>query len=207
VADTVYGEVELRKWLEAQGIAYGLAIPEDEAVCVKTADGYVLAEASEIEGRRFQEQDWHRLSMSRGTKGPRLFDWAMLPLVHQGGVDGRHFFLVRRCVDNADKKTYYLVFAPADATLQEIVGAIGKRWHVEEDLQASKDLGLDQYEVRSWIGWYRHITLVMRGLRPSSLVFVYTTRVTFPVVAHLPMREPRRKGMTHKSTSSVDRSL
>jgi SRSO17 transposase len=179
VADTVYGEVELRKWLEAQGIAYGLAIPEDEAVCVKTADGYVLAEASEIEGRRFQEQDWHRLSMSRGTKGPRLFDWAMLPLVHQGGVDGRHFFLVRRCVDNADKKTYYLVFAPADATLQEIVGAIGKRWHVEEDLQASKDLGLDQYEVRSWIGWYRHITLVM-------LAYAFLVSIRVHDKSHLP---------------------
>ncbi|GGL90222.1 hypothetical protein GCM10010840_30330 [Deinococcus aerolatus] len=23
------------------------------------------------------------------------------------------------------------------------------------------DVGLDQYEVRSWVGWYRHITLAM----------------------------------------------
>jgi hypothetical protein len=30
-----------------------------------------------------------------------------------------------------------------------------------EDLEATKDLGLDQYEVRSYIGWYRHITLVL----------------------------------------------
>jgi hypothetical protein len=31
----------------------------------------------------------------------------------------------------------------------------------EEDLEASKDLGLDQYEVRSYLGWYRHSTLVL----------------------------------------------
>jgi hypothetical protein len=42
-----------------------------------------------------------------------------------------------------------------------MVQAIGARWHVEEDLQTTKALGLDQYEVRSYVGWYRHITLVM----------------------------------------------
>jgi hypothetical protein len=42
-----------------------------------------------------------------------------------------------------------------------MVQAIGCRWHIEEDLQASKALGLDQYEVRSYRGWYRHITLVL----------------------------------------------
>ena len=47
-----------------------------------------------------------------------------------------------------------------------MVQAIGGRWHIEEDLQAGKDLGLDHYEVRSYrsaatLGWYRHITLVL----------------------------------------------
>ena len=39
--------------------------------------------------------------------------------------------------------------------------AIGARWRIEEDLQAAKDLGLDHYEVRSFLGWYRHVTLVL----------------------------------------------
>jgi len=42
-----------------------------------------------------------------------------------------------------------------------MVKAIGARWHVEEDFENRKDLGLDHYEVRSWIGWYRHVTLVL----------------------------------------------
>lgn len=46
-------------------------------------------------------------------------------------------------------------------TLQEMVKAIGARWYIEQDFQTAKDLGLDQYEVRSWTGWYRHVTLCM----------------------------------------------
>jgi len=42
-----------------------------------------------------------------------------------------------------------------------MVKAIGARWHIEEDFEGSKDIGLDQYKVRHWTGWYRHITLVM----------------------------------------------
>jgi len=41
------------------------------------------------------------------------------------------------------------------------VQAIGARWHIEEDLQVSKALGLDHYEVRSYLGWYRHVTFVL----------------------------------------------
>jgi len=106
-------------------------------------------------------QDWQPLSQSLGTKGERLFDWAILPWVQGGEVDGRHFLVVRRCRDEAQEMAYYLVYAPVATTLPTIVRAIGARWRIEEDLQANKDLGLDQYEVRSYVGWYRHITLVL----------------------------------------------
>src|SRR5207248_2091694 len=56
---------------------------------------------------------------------------------------------------------FYLVWAPAGTPLSTIVQAIGARWHVEEDLEINKALGLDQYEVRSYLGWSRHITLVL----------------------------------------------
>jgi hypothetical protein len=76
-------------------------------------------------------------------------------------VDHRHWLVFRRCLDDPSELAYYLVFAPRAATLPTIVQVIGARWHIEEDLQASKALGLDQYEVRSYLGWSRHITLVM----------------------------------------------
>jgi len=69
--------------------------------------------------------------------------------------------VIRRCLDNPNEKAYYLVFAPPGTSLHTIVLAIGARWCIEVDLENAKDLGLDHYEVRSYIGWHRHLTLVM----------------------------------------------
>jgi hypothetical protein len=110
------------------------------------------------------ERDWQCLSMSEGTKGPRLFDWACIPMLHRWEDDGCHWLLIRRCVADPSKKTYYFVFAPQGTTLPEMVKAIGSRWHIEENFENGKDLGMDHYEVRSFIGWYRHITLVLLAL-------------------------------------------
>jgi hypothetical protein len=85
-------------------------------------------------------------------------------MLHQWEDDGRHWLLIRRCVDDPSQKTYYFVFAPQGTTLSEMVKAIGARWHVEEHFENAKDLGLDHYEVRSFVGWYRHITLVLLAL-------------------------------------------
>ena len=43
--------------------------------------------------------------------------------------------------------------------------AAGTRWTIEEVCKLAKgQVGLDQYEVRSWQGWYRHITLALLAL-------------------------------------------
>ena len=81
--------------------------------------------------------------------------------MHAGTVDRRHWLVIRRCLDDPDELAYYLVWAPPQTPLSTMVQAIGARWHIEEDLQANKALGLDHYEVRSYPGWYRHITLVL----------------------------------------------
>jgi SRSO17 transposase len=162
VADTVYGHsLDLRVFLEEQGDAYALAVPCTEVVCVQRHSGCLLSDVASIGQGVLLAQDWQRLSQSQGTKGERLFDWAILPWFQCGAVDHRHFLVFRRCLDDPNELAYYLVFAPLATPLSTIVQAIGARWHIEEDLQATKDLGLDQYEVRSYVGWYRHITLVM----------------------------------------------
>ena len=162
VADTVYGHSSgLRDFLEEQGYTYALAVPSTEAVCVQTRAGILLADVASIAHQALRARDWQRLSASLGTKGERLFDWARLPLVQAGTTDGRHWLVVRRCLDDPDELAYYLIWAPADTPLPTMVQAIGARWHIEEDLQAGKALGLDHYEVRRYVGWYRHITLVL----------------------------------------------
>jgi SRSO17 transposase len=162
VADTVYGgNEELRTWLEAHGYSFVLAVACDEPVEIQTPEGLKRMTVAEAEASFCREEDWQRLSMSQGTKGPRLFDWAVMPMLHRCADDGRHFLLIRRCVDDPSEKAYYFVFAPLGTTLVEMVQAIGQRWKIEECFETGKAIGLEDYEVRSFTAWYRHITLVM----------------------------------------------
>jgi hypothetical protein len=94
--------------------------------------------------------DWQRLSMREGPKGPRLFDWACVPILHRWEDDGRHSLLIRRSLTDPNEKAYSFVFAPQGTTLPEMVAASGARWHIEEDFANAKDIGLDHYEVRSF---------------------------------------------------------
>jgi SRSO17 transposase len=43
-----------------------------------------------------------------------------------------------------------------------VVRAAGSRWSIEEGFERAKgEVGLDQYEVRQWDAWHRHITLAL----------------------------------------------
>jgi hypothetical protein len=155
------GNLDLRLWLEAHGYSYVLAVACDEPVGIQTPEGRKRMTVAEAEALLLHSQDWHRLSMSCGTKGPRLFDWAVIPILHGWEDDGRHFLLIRRCLDDPSEEAYYFVFAPAGTTLFQMVKAIGQRWCIEECFETGKEMGMEDYEVRCWIAWYRHLTLVM----------------------------------------------
>src|SRR6266852_2564962 len=191
VADTVYGgNLDLRNWLETHQYPYVLAVPCNEPVGILSRDGQrKRVEVWEVEALLLGAQDWQRLSMSEGTKGPRLFDWASVPILHQWEDDGRHSLLIRRSLTDPNEKAYYFVFAPKGTTLPEMVAAIGARWHIEEDFENAKDLGLDHYEVRCFIGWYRHITLVLVALAFLTGIcaterFSPSPPAPFPLPAH-----------------------
>ena len=69
-----------------------------------------------------------------------------------------------RCA-TPDESAYYFVFAPVGAPAQEIVRTAGTRWSIEDFFKLAKgQVGLDHYEVRSWQGWYRHMTLALWAL-------------------------------------------
>lgn len=158
-ADSVYGsDRRLRLWLEDQQQPFVMAVKRDEALWCgfeqKRADGLL---------ERVTAVDWHRLSAGNGAKGPRWYDWAALTLPRwQQDPAWVHALLVRRSLTNPQEVAYYVVFAPTETSLQDWVRVAGQRWTVEESFEHAKDeLGLDQYEVRSYHGWYRHVTLVM----------------------------------------------
>ena len=86
-----------------------------------------------------------------------------------------HALLVRRSLTDGEL-AYFVVFAPAQTTLQSLVEIAGQRWKVEECFELAKDeVGLDHYEVRHWTGWYRHITLAMWALAYLSVTRAQAT--------------------------------
>ena len=159
--DSVYGDDRrLRMWLEAQPQAYVLTVSGKEYVWLGWRQRQVKTLLASLPAK-----GWTRLSAGDGAKGPRWDDWRWLPLAPPLEPGGHRWLLVRRRVSDPTDLTAYVVFAPQDATLEAVVRVAGSRWAIESGFEAAKgEVGLDHYEVRSWTGWYRHITLAMWAL-------------------------------------------
>ena len=166
--DSVYGgDRRLRVWLEEQQRWFVLGISQNEPLW----SSFYQQRADE-RAATLPEEVWQRLSCGAGAKGPRIYDWALLPLPRWGQSDEvLHALLVRRSLTDGER-AYFVVFAPAGTSLQTLVSIAGIRWTIEECFEVGKsETGLDEYEVRHWPGWYRHITLSM-----LALAFLSVTR-------------------------------
>lgn len=159
--DRVYGaDRRLRMWLEAQPQAYVLAVSGQAYVWVDEQQRQVKSILAAL-----PEAGWTRLSAGDGAKGPRWDDWRWLALADPLEPGWRRWLLVRRRVSTPTELTAYVVLARQETMLAEVVRVAGTRWTIESCFEAAKgEVGLDQYEVRSWTGWYRHMTLSMWAL-------------------------------------------
>jgi SRSO17 transposase len=162
--DTVYGSAQsLRSGLEARKQAYALAVTSKEYVEVQGTRRRVDRIAQNL-----PREEWQELSAGAGSKGPRLFAWARIKLTAPEISGWQHWLLIRKNLDEGVKPAemaYVLVFAPTGTSLEEMVEAFGARWTVEQCFEEGKgEVGLDEYEIRSWHGWFRHITLSMVAL-------------------------------------------
>ena len=102
------------------------------------------------------------MSAGDGAKGPRVYHWAMVEVRPIREAGQGYWLLAQRSVAKPEELAYYVCFGPADTTLGELVGVPGTRWAIAECFEEAKgQVGLGQYEVRRWDGWYRHITLAM----------------------------------------------
>ena len=137
------------------------------------------------------------MSAGTGSKGERLYDWFRRPL---GGVtiEGwQRWLLVRRSLREPTRLSPYVCFAPTGTTLQRLVQVAGTRWTVEQCFQQAKqEVGLDEYEVRSWDGWHRHITL-------ACLAHAFLTVVRAHGLDPL-AEESQKKQPVNQSTSLAD---
>jgi SRSO17 transposase len=160
VADTVYGSDEMRAWLEEQQRHFVLAVPETHTVWI-TGQPQPMGLVAAL----LPQEAWVPLSAGEGSQGPRLYEWAwlQLPVPPEAEASNRgSWILIRRSLSAPSKRAYYRVSGPVGTTLSEAVRVAGRRWSIEEGLEEAKgEVGLDQYEVRTWTAWYRHITLAL----------------------------------------------
>jgi SRSO17 transposase len=165
-ADEVYGgDGAFRRALEERQQAYVLAVKRTQTVTTFPPSrpiGYWHAD--ELAAAQ-PATDWQRLSCGDGAQGERVYDWLYVELRPGLQEDWGHGLLVRRSLSTPKEVAYYLVFAPTGASMAEIVCVAGTRWSIETFFkQAKGQVGLDHYEVRSWQGWYRHMTLALWAL-------------------------------------------
>jgi SRSO17 transposase len=157
-ADEIYGQhAGLRLALEERGMPYVLAVPVNQYT-IAAVDGRIGQVRVDALSAAVPAGDWTRLSAGAGAKGPRVYDWARVPIRPLSEPD-RYWLLIRRRLCDGEL-AHYLCFGPPGAALAELVAVAGRRWAIEESFQAAKgEVGLDQYQVRRYDAWYRHITL------------------------------------------------
>ena len=155
-ADEAYGrDPNFKKNLENNDQQYVLAITKSEKIQVGLRK---LAANKWCD--MLSADNWSKLSCGNGSKGKRLYNWVILPRseICQNGY--KRYLLIRQSLSDSKDLAFYTVFCEENTTLQEIVNIAGARWSVEECFKIAKgQTGLDQYEVRTFKGWYRHITL------------------------------------------------
>jgi len=168
VADSVYGDSRrLGMFLEEREQPYVLALSGKAHVWSGFYQHRVstLLDAlreGELQSGEIEEEDWKRLSAGEGSKGPRLYDWLRLPLNPPLQEDFQRWLLVRRSIEDPEDLSAYTVFCAQNTTLEALAKVAGSRWRVEIAFEEAKgEVGLAHYEVRSWDGWYRHITLAL----------------------------------------------
>jgi SRSO17 transposase len=156
--DEVYGaNPGLRARLEEAGISYVMATACSDVIPL-AAGGMRADQTLSLVPR----DGWQRLSCADGSKGPRLYDWALIGTAEGPG----HHLLVRRSLQPGEKGTLELAFfrcwSPRSVTLPELAAVAGARWGIEDCFAEAKgEAGLDHYQVRRYRAWHRHATLAM----------------------------------------------
>lgn len=157
VADALYGsDSAFRRVLETRDQTYAVALRS----IIAHWDPQTFARPTVAQWvERLKPKAWQRLSAGEGAQGPRLDAWAAIRIERHMPEGTGFWLLARRSIRDPTQIAYDYVFGPANTTRDEMVAVAGKRRTIEGALEAAKgEVGLDEYEVRRWQSWYRHVT-------------------------------------------------
>ena len=109
------------------------------------------------------EDAWQEITVAQGSQGPRsyLFSAQRVRPTSKRKPGEIHWAVYRRNLDGSEPR-YYLSNAPEDTPLETLAYVGGSRWRIETEFETEKsDVGLDEYETRTWAGWHHHIALCL----------------------------------------------
>ena len=167
IADEEFGrDGDLLDALELAEQRYLMEVPCDTTVWTErpmhtTPDAYVWQVRLLVD--TLPEKAWQTIQLREGAKGPLVFQFARLRI---WSVRHRHagpplWLLIRRSLEAKPEVKYYLSNAAADTPLETMALVSGSRGRVEEFFEDAKgQLGMSQYEARSWTSWHHHMSLV-----------------------------------------------
>jgi SRSO17 transposase/ActR/RegA family two-component response regulator len=159
----VFGEdTALRNWLEEQGLPYVLEITAQTVLSLQHRDQLKEISARELASKPTQGiRSLTRKGTEVGEASPE--DWRRIELGESQIIPGyHHWLLFRPNSQPSEEWSYWLVFGSEVTPLPEIVRVSEQYAALKANCKASRDeVGLGHYEVRSWQGWYRHVTLAM----------------------------------------------
>jgi SRSO17 transposase len=107
---------------------------------------------------------WRRFVIKEGAKGPLVAEFAFVQAVAiRDGLPGPAVWVVlRRSVGEKQELKFYLSNAAEETAKETLIRISGMRWPIESAILESKsELGMDHYEVRTWVGWHHHLTMTL----------------------------------------------
>jgi len=106
---------------------------------------------------------WHLLEIGPGAQGPRIYRFAQQRVreVRDGVLGAERELLLRTNPDGSELR-HYLANTPAGMAMVVLGRVASARWTIETGFEQAKgEAGLDEYEVRSWVGWHHHVILAL----------------------------------------------
>lgn len=208
LADAGYGNsTEFREQLTARNLPYAVGIQGTTAVWLPGTEPPPVPSEYSGKGRPRtslgQNPDYKPVSVKNlalslaieayrevtwraGSKGPMTGRYAILRVrpsrndYKRREVRPMEWLLIEWPLGEKEPTHYHLSTLPDDATPEQLVGAVRRRWRIERDYQELKDeLGLDHYEGRGWLGFHHHAALTI-----ATYAFLMVERGCFPPSTH-----------------------
>ena len=111
------------------------------------------------------EESWREITVAEGSQGPRTYRFgAQRVRETRDRKPGEVAWAIYRQNLDGSEPRYYLSNAPEDTSLETLAHVGGSRWRIETEFETEKsDIGLDEYETRTWAGWHHHVAMCLLG--------------------------------------------